>query len=447
MGDDQLSLTIDQPVSTIAELYDEVDSVIAAAFPKSRNLWVHGEIQKISESGGHAYIDIVDPENAGTRQAPTLKVKCWNRTWNSLKRDLAGQGLYLEAGMTVTIRGSLDFYRARAEIGFILAEVDVTALLGKLALERAALIEELQREGLFDAQRGLPVTDVPRRVGLVGSPDTEGFNDFLGQLERSGFSFSVLVARSSVQGQNAPQEIASAVASFDQGDVDLICIVRGGGSKGDLVAFDSPEIARAIASCPIPIWTGIGHTGDESVADMVANQRSITPTACGAAVAARVATYFDSIASAAARIAEHALMICRSREQTYATVRGQLVGAARGHLRSYDLALTHTRRQLVSGPTAGLRRAEELLSFRSRRLVPLATSRVTTEQTTLMAKRRLLAAYDPVQTLKRGWSLTLDSGGKTIRSVQDAKPGTVISTRVADGTFESTIREKTEETT
>ena len=424
---------------SIAELYDEVESVITQAFPKFRDLWVRGEVQKISESAGHAYIDIVDPETSGSRQAPTLKVKCWKSTWTGIKRSLASQGLYLEAGMTVVIRGSLDFYRPRAEVGFILAEVDVTALLGRLALERAALLEALEREGLIAAQQRIPVPAVPLRVGLVGSPGTEGFNDFLGQLERSGFSFSVVVARSAVQGQNAPSEVSKAIALLASSDVDLICVVRGGGSKGDLVAFDAEEVARSIALCQRPVWTGIGHTGDESVADLVANQRAITPTACGAAVVDRVASYWSGVAWAAGQVARDSVDLCRRYEQSYTTLSGQLVGAARGHLRSYTQTLRASRRRLVVAPARALRQAQEQIRPRASRLAPLAGAYVENQRAALSGKRRLLSAYDPVRTLERGWSLTLDDQGKTIRSVHDVGLGSSVTTKMADGSFTSTV--------
>jgi exodeoxyribonuclease VII large subunit len=427
------------PVSSIAELYDEVELALSEAFPPSRELWVQGEIQKITQSGGHAYLDLVDPDSAGSRQAPTLKVKCWNRTWTAVQRDLAGQGLSLEAGMTVVLRGTLDFYRPRAELGFILAEVDVTALLGRMALERAALIEALKFEGLFDAQRQLEVPPVPLRIGLVGSPRTEGFNDFLGQLERSGLSFGVTVARATVQGLHAPREVASAIEQAAASEVDLICVVRGGGSKGDLVAFDAPEIARAIASCPVPVWTGIGHTGDESVADLVANWHAITPTACAGEVVERVAEYWAGVRADAGRIAQRAVSICQRREQAYSVLRGQLVASARGLLRSHSVNVAHTRRRLASAPNSMLRSATERLHASRARLVPASRGRLGAAGASLAARQRLLSAYDPMRTLRRGWSLTLDAQGRAIRSVAQLEPGELVTTRVADGSFSASV--------
>ena len=442
MSRDDQQFVMERVPITISELYNEVDAVLKATFPASRELWVRGEIQKISDSSGHCYIDLVDPEAQGERQPPTLKVKCWRSKWGSLKADLRAQGIFLEAGMTVVLRGSLDFYRVRAEVGFILADIDVTALLGKMALDRAALIEALQKEGLFDAQRQLDVPLVPLRVGLVGSPNTEGFNDFLGQLERSGFSFVVTVVKATVQGQNAPREVAQAIATLHDEEIDVICLVRGGGSKGDLVAFDSPEIARAIASCRIPIWTGIGHTGDESVADLVSNARFITPTACGAAIAERVGLYWGEVATAAGIIATTSREVCQRRELAYSTLRGQLVGSARGHLRHYRSEILHQRQRLSSSPRLALRRSFEHLSGRAARLAPSIANATRAAQARLDAQHRLLSAYDPVRTLERGWSLTLNERGEIIRSLDDVGEGVMISTRLVDGVLNSQVRSK-----
>ncbi len=160
-----------------------------------------------------------------------------------------------------------------------------------MAAERARLIKALVDEDLFDRQRRLPVPSLPLRVGLVASPGTEGYNDFLGGLAGSGLAFDVTVAPTAVQGKVAPARVAAAITDLQAEPLDVIVVVRGGGSKADLAAFDPEPVARAIATSDIPVWTGIGHTGDQSVADEVANRSFITPTECGQELA-RLATDF-----------------------------------------------------------------------------------------------------------------------------------------------------------
>ena len=427
---------------SIGELYEEIEIALARAFPRDRELWVVGEIQKITEAAsGHAYLDVVDAEAKGERNAPVLKAKCWKQTWGPLKARLRREGITLEAGMTVLVRGSIGFYRARAEIDFTIADLNSEALLGRLAKERQALLDALVAEGLFDAQRRLEVSVVPLRVGLVGSPGTEGFRDFLGQLEASGFSFSLSVVTAAVQGVKAVNEIARGIATLDAHGVDVICLVRGGGSKADLAAYDAAGVARAVATCTTPVLTGIGHTGDESVADLVAHERHITPTACGASLVGRVALYWGGVLEAARLISTAAVEVIDDETRSHHDVRATLVARARGCLREHDRALHYARSRLQVAPASLLSRAAGSISQRASRLVPSATARLATSDAQLEGRRRLLGAYDPTRTLARGWSLTTDENGRILRTVGEVSNGAMITTRMIDGELRSTVTE------
>ena len=425
---------------SIAELYAEIESLLAFAFPKSRDLWIRGEIQKISEPpSGHAYLDVIDSEGKSDRNAPVLKVKCWKGTWGPLKAKLRRDGIELAAGMTVVMTGSVGIYKARGEIDFTLSAIDTDALLGRIARDRAALIEALKVEGLFDAQRSRIVNEVPLSVGLVGSPGTEGFNDFLGQLERSPFSFAVSVVATQVQGASAPIDIAAAIASLNEATVDLICVVRGGGSKADLAAYDAEQVVRAIAASRVPVWTGVGHTGDESVADLVANERHITPTACGVAVVERVLAYWAHVLDAASFIAEAAVSVMEQETSHHSGLREELMSAATRVLHEEARELQLQRTRLIAAPGATLASASQSLSQRAQRLLPGIRTRLHAANADLDATRRLLSAFDPRRNLARGWSLTLNAEGAIVRSVSELGEGDTVRTRMVDGEVDSTV--------
>ena len=425
---------------TITDLYDEVQGALERAFPRRRTLWVRGEIQHVSDQRagqGHCYIDLVDPESARDRQAPVLKVKCWQSTWGPLRATLADEGIELQPGMVVVLRGTLDFYRPKAEIGFILQELDVTALLGRLAAARAALIRALEAEGLLTRNRALAVPEVPLRIGLVASPGTEGYRDFVGQLAASGFAFSVQVAPATVQGAAAPSAISAALRRlFAHGPsgLDLIVVVRGGGSKADLAAFDAEPVARAVAGSPVPVWTGIGHTGDESVADVVANRACITPTECGRELVQRVQTWWESSVSApAALLARRSAETLASSRREHDAARARLCAMAR-HL--LDRQREHVIRCGATIGRSAPRLVDEAWSSivrRGARVAPLAEARVEHSQDRLVAWRRLLAAYDVERQLERGYTLTLDEHGHVVRHAHEVGPGRRLVTRFADG--------------
>ncbi len=243
-------------VLSIGALYDQVDAALTSTFPRNRPLWVRGEIQSFADQSGrsgHCYLDLVDPDSGGGsaprgRGAPALKVKCWKGSWAPMRGALAKAGITLAEGMVVVLRGTIDLYRPKGEIGFILTELDVTALLGRLAVQRAQLLRALEAEGLLTRNAGLAVPEVPLRVGLVASPGTEGYQDFLGQVTGSEFGFHVQVSPVTVQGGAAPASVARAIAALSRTECDLVVVVRGGGSKADLATFDSELVARAIAT-------------------------------------------------------------------------------------------------------------------------------------------------------------------------------------------------------
>ena len=348
-------------VLSIGSLYEEVQGALQAAFPRNRQLWVRGEIQHISDHrSGHLYMDLVDPGEDGARPrpaarggVPTLNVKCWRSSWAPLRHGLAKEGIELAEGMVVVLRGTLDVYRAKGEISFILAEVDVTALLGRMAAQRAQLLRKLEAEGLLGRNAGLRVPEVTMHVGLIASPGTEGYQDFVGQLTGSGFGFRVSFVPVSVQGPGAPAAIARALKVLSRSDCDVIAMVRGGGARADLAAFETEVVARAVAGATKPVFTGIGHSGDQSVADIAAARTCITPTECGHQIVMATRRWW------AAHVAAPAELLARRAPASWATPRPAMGGrgAASPRRRATRCGCTETGWRGRPRPSPGRHRA------------------------------------------------------------------------------------------
>jgi exodeoxyribonuclease VII large subunit len=424
---------------SIAALYGRVQAVLGRVFSRGQPLWVRGEIQSISDRTGHCYMDLVDPESKGGRDAPVLKVNCWARTWTPLKAALDRQGIELEPGLVVTLQGRVEIYPPRGQLNFIATDLDVTALLGRLAARRAALLRTLETEGLLNRNKALPVVPVPLVVGLVASRDTEGYRDFAGRLQESGFAFRVVHAAVPVQGSSAPSRIAAAVSTLSELSCDLVVVVRGGGSKGDLSVFDAEPVARAIATARAPVWTGIGHTGAQSVADIVAHTAFVTPTECGNEVVARVAGWWDGIAAASRTIERCAPRVLADALRSDAEARTRVCTSARNQIDRHAERLRHRMSRLgVAAP-----RSTDLASSRIRelssRLTRTALGRVSKEEDRILASRRLLAAYDVERQLERGYTLTLGEDGRIVRSTAELTPCARLSTRFRDGRAESEV--------
>lgn len=441
-------------VLSIGGLYDEVEAALAHSFPRRRHLWVRGEIQNLSDHArsGHLYLDLADPEEEAAGRGggagrgrtrggePVLKVRCWRTSWAPLRHSLAKEGIELADGMVVVLRGSLDLYRARGELSFILADIDVTALMGRLAAQRAKLLAALDSEGQLRRNAAVALADAPLHVGLVASPETEGCRDFLGQLTGSGFAFRVSHVKVPVQGPGAPASIARAVSMLGRGGCDLVALVRGGGGRADLAAFESEVVARAVAACPVQVWTGIGHTGDQTVADIVSARACITPTECGQSIVARTARWWSRhVAEPAAFLAGRVPSFLSDASARDARARGRLTATARQQLRVHRERLSGRAVAAARTAPSALERSEVVLAQRAGRLGTFATGHLGRSDERLGAWRRLLAAYDVDRQLERGYSLTLTTDGVLVRRAGDMAPGEEIVTRLADGSVRSTV--------
>ena len=411
----------DEPVLEVGEFYQLLTAHLEAGFGRRRPHWVRGEIAKVYEKG-HVYVDLVDAGSASSdTKRPVLNAHCWATPWAPLKRKLAAEGVSLKPGMLVSFYGYVDVYAPQGKIGFSITDIDVEALLGDVARRRQELIARLVREGLLERNKSAMLSPVPLRVGLVASPGTEGFSDFTGQLLSSAFSFDVVLVKTLVQGDQAPDQIADAVATLDRHGVDVICVVRGGGSKGDLACFDDERVARAIATSTTPVFTGIGHTGDESVADLVAHTRAITPTKLGEELVAIVATWYESnLRSPAQRILAMTDDVLDEAASFLAERRRTMIFAVRDRLRAEERHLVSTRERLV---------------IQGRHLVASATQMLT-------SNRQLISAYDPVRRLAQGWSIVTDVHGAVVKSSSDVDIGSDVHVLLSNGSFDAQVKEK-----
>ena len=405
----------------VGEFYELLTAQLESAYGRRHPRWVRGEVSKVYEKT-HLYVDLVDAgSSASDSKRPVLNAHCWASAWNPLKRKLAQDGVTLQPGMIVNFFGYVDVYAPQGRIGFTVTEVDVAGLLGDVARRRLELIARLRGEDLFDANRRTILSPVPLRVGLVASPQTEGYSDFTGQLLDSGYGFQILLVKTAVQGEAAPPQIVAAIEALDGADVDVICLVRGGGSRGDLSCFDDERVARAIAASSTPVFTGIGHTGDESVADLVAHTRAITPTKLGEEIVSVVRyRYQSNVRYPAPRVLSATEAVFDEATEYVAERRRTMIFAVRDRLRAEQRHLLATRERLV---------------IQSRHLLATATQMLASD-------RQLLSAYDPKRRLAQGWSIVTNAEGVVVRSVGDVRVDESVRVAVSDGSFAATVNEK-----
>ncbi len=416
----------------VGELYERVRLALRLGLPDE--VWVIGEVRKVTVGrSGHRFIELADSVKGGHESNASIDVTCWNRDWPTIAAELDSVGLELAVGLTVRVRGRLDVWEAASRLRLSMTALDVDALVGGIAAARRKLLKRLGEEGLLDANKRLGVPLVPMRIGVVTSAGSEAYRDLSGTLSRSGFAFDVRLEHSLVQGQGAPQQVAAAISRLQHFAPDLIVVVRGGGARGDLAAFDSELVARAIATSRHPVWTGIGHTGDESVADEVAQRALATPTACAEAIVELVATFQGRVGAAAERLAPLARSGLASTTSSLTEKQRRLETAAGHQLeRARDL-LEHSARMTERAALATTERSGGRLAAGAGRVATAVRHLVSRAEQETAHRRRMLTVYDPRHQLRRGWSLTRSSDGTILRSVASVQPGALLTTVLADG--------------
>jgi len=247
------------PEMSVADFVASLNQTLNTAYPA---VVVVGEVAEFSVSQGKFVFFKLKDE--------TATVSCFMMLFKMTAP--------LENGMKIR---ALAAPKVREATGFLSLNVAKYQPVGEGSIKKALelLKKKLMKEGLFDRAKKRPLPDDIRKIAVIASVDSAGYRDFVKILGERAGGFEIEVINTAVQGLNAPGEIRRALQVFNErADADVICLVRGGGSKDDLAAFNDEELARAIRASRVPVLVGVGHEVDESIADLVADVRASTPT-------------------------------------------------------------------------------------------------------------------------------------------------------------------------
>jgi len=402
---------------SVSEFNDAVNRVLGRGF--SPGAWVQGEVVKWRVVGRHAYCQLV--ENRNGKSIGTLEATFFDSDLVRVNNTLREHRVAMKDGIKVRVYGKPEVWVQAGKFRLVVRSIDPRFTLGDMQASRDELVRKLKTAGLYDENRHREFPDLPLRVGVITSVGTAAWHDIHSRFEASGLPFQLKVANVRVQGDLAVPQIVDALWALGaRDDIDVIMMVRGGGSKTDLACFDAEAIAVAIAQSPLPVITGLGHEIDVSIADEVAHTHYTTPTACAAALIDRVLAMVDAAESGWQSIARHARGLLDLSESRLLERAGGIRTRAIGAVERANTRLALLTQQLTTRPGAIVSAAERNLSV-------------------FDARARLL---DPVNTMARGWSITRTTDGSTLRSTKQANEGETLVTTVADGTITSTVTGK-----
>jgi len=393
-------------IFTIAELLAGVRALLEESMGR---LWVAGEVSNLRRaSSGHLYFSLKDD----TAQVRAVLFRA----------DARRMPFELEDGLEVIALGECSVYEARGDLQLLVRHVEPRGR-GALQLAFEQLRARLEREGLFDPSRKRPLPAFPRRVGLVTSASGAALRDVIEVSGRRFPATPLLLAPTRVQGDGAEHEIAAALAalaSLPRGHaVDVILVVRGGGSLEDLQPFNTEVVARAIAGCPVPVVSGVGHETDLSIADLVADLRAPTPSVAAAAA-------FPDRAVLRDRCARDLVRLCTAAERVVERA------AARLGQRSEALARV--------APVARVAAQRVRLEALARALERTARRHAERARSQLAAVAGRLDSLSPLAVLARGYAIVWNANTRAIvRRADECAPGDRLRVRLGEGELAATV--------
>ena len=390
---------------------------------------VRGELSGLSRPGsGHMYFCLKDAQG---------QVRC------AMFRRAAGLLDFAPRdGELVEVWGRLGVYEQRGDLQLVV-ETMRRAGQGQLFEQFLRLKAQLEAEGLFDEARKRAVPALPCGIGVVTSPQAAALHDVVTALRRRAGHVPVILAPASVQGSAAPGELVAALESLYRraaaGEIDVILLVRGGGSIEDLWAFNDERLARTIVRSPVPLVCGVGHETDFTIADFCADLRAPTPTAAAELAARPRQDWLEELGAMREQLnrALERRLDSANQRLDQATAR---LGRPSARLASQHMLLGRAAHRVHFAMQSRLERERGALLVADQRLGGAVRSRIDRAQRVLERAGTRLELLDPKLVLQRGYALLRTGDGKPVTSVQQTHPGQDVTAALVDGEVDLTVR-------
>ena len=380
---------------TLSQLQGRISIALADALPLP--VWVSAEIADIKiNASGHCYIELIEKnEKTGATEAQARATIWRSQVMSTIGRFEQESGQRLVKGMKILFKATVS-HHAVYGMSLQIQQIDALHTIGDMERRRQQTIEQLQKEGVWEMNRSLPMPLVVQRVAVISSATAAGYRDFMKELERSAYRIETELFEATMQGERCDESIVAALYAVAErsDEFDAVAIIRGGGSTGDLECYNSYLLAFAVTQFPLPVLTGIGHDKDTSVTDMVAHTPLKTPTAVAAWIDGRAADFDGALEYCAISLRD----ICR-----------QATHSAALRLEQFSADVRHL--------------AERTLQSEKQRLEGIAA---------------VVANFAPERIFRLGYAIARKEG-RAMQSVEDVSIGDTISISLANGEIESKI--------
>ncbi|PKP19141.1 MAG: exodeoxyribonuclease VII large subunit [Bacteroidetes bacterium HGW-Bacteroidetes-21] len=428
--------------------------------------WVVAEISEMSESrSGHCYLELIQKDNENDNPVAKAKATIWAGVYRMIKPYFSSAtGHSLEQGINILVRVTVRYHEVYG-LALNITDIEPAYTLGDIEMQRQETIKKLVDEGIFELNSQLPISVLPKKIAVISSPSAAGYGDFIRQLNENdyGIDFKTVLFPAFMQGADAVSSMIKALekifhyASY----FDVVVIIRGGGSRSELMCFDSYELASHVCQFPLPVFSGIGHERDVSVVDLVAHSRFKTPTATAQFFIDSMLYEISAIDTLTEGLMLHAKNILDEGKAYINSSAVNIKSISSGYLKlyaqsvsSYRETIRKTVRFFISVQNNRQFTNIKSLQYQARGVQSLAEKEVVglldslVRQPSKIVKsaiqktvylQKIVELTDPGLILKRGFSMTL-LNGKMVKDVRHLVAGDKIQTRVFNGTIESEVK-------
>jgi len=414
-------LGLDREVLTVSQLNGRARVLLEDVFS---NIWVEGEISNLARpASGHVYFTLKDSG---------AQVRCALFRQNAARVRQA-----LKDGLAVKVRGKVSLFEGRGDYQLILDTVE-PAGDGALRLAFDALKEKLSAEGLFSAERKVPLPAHPQRIGIISSPTGAVIRDIISVFRRRAPQVQLTLIPTAVQGREATAQIVRALKLADARGFDALILARGGGSLEDLWAFNSPQLVRQIARAPMPVVSGVGHETDFTLADFVADLRAPTPTAAAELCAPSRDALLRDLSVLQDTLGQAVWRSWDTKAQRLDRV-AQRLGRPSGRVAQERSRLQSQAHRMARAVALRLDRERGAVQNMAQRwpVSLVRDARRQRQQLDHLAQR--LSLLDPTLVLQRGYAWLADEHGHAVTSVTQTHVGQALRGVLADGEVGLTV--------
>lgn len=428
-----------------------------------QGVWVTAELSDLRQSGGHFYMELIEKDASGATVAK-IRANMWVGSAAAIRRKFySATGRDLTSGLKVMIYGAVTHHNLYG-LSFNIQDIDPTYTMGDLERLRREILVQLGKEGVLEMNRNLEFPVAPQKIAVISAAGAAGYGDFTNQLENSPehFCFYPLLFGAVMQGDKTAPSVINALDAIEMSiDFwDAVVIIRGGGSTSDLNGFDNLDLARRVATFPLPVIVGIGHERDRTVLDDIACIRCKTPTAVAAFLIDSLRKALTSATDLSRNITRYTSERMEGDKRRLDSLTAMLPALLNHKLGTATLALQQigTRLPVIAGKQTAdantrLGALASALGVSSQSIISTGNRKMQEMAATLSASAgmplqratlkidhlsQLVGVLSPQNTLKRGYSITRING-KAITKPEDASPGDTIQTTLFGGTITSKV--------